>query len=129
MNTTPARSDEHIDPVFDVAVIGAGIVGLAVGRELLLRRPELTVAVFETEQSVATHQSGHNSGVIHSGIYYTPGSLKARLCVEGSRLMYEYCDAHDIRYERCGKLIVATSPAELGPLHDLEVRGQANKVP
>jgi L-2-hydroxyglutarate oxidase len=92
---------------YDVVVVGAGIVGLAVARELLSRRPGLRLAVVDKEPEVARHQTGHNSGVIHGGIYYTPGSLKARLCVEGARLMYEFCDEHAIPYERCGKLVVA----------------------
>ena len=94
-------------PRHDLVVVGAGIVGLAVAREWLLRRPEDSVAVLEREPGPAQHQTGHNSGVVHGGIYYQPGSLKARLCVEGSRLMYEYCEQHDIAHERCGKLIVA----------------------
>ena len=114
---------------YDVAVVGAGIVGLAVARELLLRRPASRVVIFDMEQAVAAHQTGHNSGVIHSGIYYTPGSLKAQLCVEGSKLMYEYCAAHGIPFERCGKLIVATKESELPRLDALEARGVANAVP
>lgn len=115
--------------LYDIAVVGAGIVGLAVAREILLRRPGLRVVIFDREESVAAHQTGHNSGVIHSGIYYTPGSLKARLCVEGSRLMYAYCVEHEIPYERCGKLIVAATEAELPQLDALEARGRANGVP
>ena len=115
--------------LYDIAVVGAGIVGLAVAREILLRRPGLRVVIFDREDSVAAHQTGHNSGVIHSGIYYTPGSLKARLCVEGSRLMYAYCVEHEIPYERCGKLIVAATEAELPQLDALEARGRANGVP
>ena len=115
--------------LYDIAVVGAGIVGLAVAREILLRRPGLRVVIFDREESVAAHQTGHNSGVIHSGIYYTPGSLKARLCVEGSRLMYAYCVEHEIPHERCGKLIVATTESELPQLDALEARGRANGVP
>ena len=113
----------------DIAVIGAGIVGLAVARELRARRPNADLVVLDREGEVAAHQTGHNSGVIHGGIYYTPGSLKARLCVEGSRLMYEYCDQHDIPYERCGKLIVALREDEVPRLDDLQARGIANEVP
>ena len=113
---------------YDVAIIGAGIVGLASARELLRRRPRLRLAVLEKEPAVAQHQSGHNSGVIHSGIYYTPGSLKARLCVAGMREMYAYCEAKGIPTDRCGKVIVATEPAELGRLADLHARGRANGV-
>jgi L-2-hydroxyglutarate oxidase LhgO len=115
--------------VHDVAVIGAGIVGLAVAREIRARYPDMDVVVLEREQTVGAHQTGHNSGVIHSGVYYRPGSLKARLCVEGSALMYGYCDAHGIPYERCGKLIVALRPDELPGLAELERRGNANGVP
>ena len=114
---------------YDLAVVGAGIVGLAVARELLSRRPGSKLIVIDKQASVAYHQTGHNSGVIHSGVYYQPGSLKARLCVEGARLMYEFCDQHDIRYERCGKLIVAVRDDELPRLADLEARGHANGVP
>lgn len=114
---------------FDVVVVGAGIVGLAVAREVLTRRPGSTIAVVEKESAVAAHQTGHNSGVIHGGIYYEPGSLKARLCVEGSALMYEYAQEHGIAHERCGKLIVALESAELPRLDALEQRGIANKVP
>lgn len=114
---------------YDVAVVGAGIVGLAVARELLLRRPDSRLIVIDRHTCVASDQTGHNSGVIHSGVYYKPGSLKARLCVEGARLMYEFCDAEAIPYERCGKLIVAVRDDELPRLAELEVRGHANGVP
>ena len=113
---------------YDVAVVGAGIVGLAVARELLARQPDARLVVIDKEHGVAQHQTGHNSGVIHSGIYYSPGSLKARLCVEGARLMFEYCDENEIPYERCGKLIVALSEEELPGLDELESRGHANGV-
>lgn len=116
-------------PIHDLVVVGAGIVGLAVAREWTARRPDDSVAVLEREDAPARHQTGHNSGVIHGGIYYQPGSLKARLCVEGARSMYAYCEHHGIRHERCGKLIVAVSPDELGRLDDLEARGIANAVP
>ncbi|MGI8947897.1 MAG: L-2-hydroxyglutarate oxidase [Ornithinimicrobium sp.] len=114
---------------YGAIVVGAGIVGLAVARELRRRAPDARIAVIDQAQIVAAHQSGHNSGVIHGGIYYTPGSLKARLCVEGSRLMYDYCDEHGIPHERCGKLIVARHEGELGRLDELERRGRANGVP
>ena len=113
----------------DLVVVGAGIVGLAVAREWLSRRPHDRVTVVEREPAPAMHQTGRNSGVVHGGIYYQPGSLKARLCVEGARLMYEYCDRHAIPYQRCGKLIVALDPEELPRLEDLEARGVANAVP
>jgi L-2-hydroxyglutarate oxidase len=114
---------------FDIAVVGAGIVGLAVARELLHRYPDRSVVVLDRETAVGAHQTGHNSGVIHSGVYYRPGSLKARLCVEGAARMYEYCRQHDIPYERCGKLIVALDDRELPGLDQLEQRGRANGVP
>jgi L-2-hydroxyglutarate oxidase len=114
---------------YDLAVVGAGIVGLAVAREVLRRRPGSRIIVVDKQDSVGRHQTGHNSGVIHSGVYYTPGSLKARLCVQGARLMYEFCDEHGIPYERCGKLIVALREDELGRLDGLETRGHANGVP
>ena len=113
----------------DVVVVGGGIVGLAVARELLARRPATRLAVVERERELGTHQTGHNSGVIHAGVYYLPGSLKARLCVEGAREMYEYCEQRGLPSERCGKVIVATDRSELGRLEELERRGRANGVP
>lgn len=110
-------------------MVGAGIVGLAVAREWRLRRPQDSVTVLEREAGPALHQTGRNSGVVHGGIYYQPGSLKARLCVEGSRLMYEYCEQHAIAHERCGKLIVALEEDEIARLDELEARGVANAVP
>lgn len=115
--------------VQDLVVIGAGIVGLAVAREWTQRYPSDGVTVLEREPGPAQHQTGHNSGVIHGGIYYQPGSLKAKLCVEGARMMYEYCEQHGIAHERCGKLIVAVASDELSRLDDLEARGIANAVP
>ena len=93
------------------------------------RHPQLRLTLLEKESDLATHQTGHNSGVIHSGIYYAPGSLKAALCVRGARALVEFCQAHGIRVERCGKAIVATTPAELPRLETLYRRGQANGVP
>ncbi|MEA2441821.1 MAG: (S)-2-hydroxyglutarate dehydrogenase [Thermoleophilaceae bacterium] len=113
----------------DVAIVGAGIVGLASARELLERHPGLRVAVIEKEDEVGRHQTGHNSGVVHAGIYYPPGSLKARLCTAGARELYEYCERRGIAHERCGKVIVATTPGELPALAELERRGRANGVP
>jgi len=113
----------------DFAVVGAGIVGLALARELIERQPRAKLAVIERESEVAAHQTGHNSGVIHAGIYYKPGSLKARLCVDGARRMYDFCEQYDIAHERCGKVIVATQPSELPGLDELEARGRANGVP
>jgi L-2-hydroxyglutarate oxidase len=114
---------------YDLAVVGAGIVGLAVAREFLRRRPGASLVVIDQQATVGYHQTSHNSGVIHSGVYYKPGSLKARLCVEGARLMYEFCDEHAVRYERCGKLIVAVREDELPGLADLAERGLVNGVP
>jgi L-2-hydroxyglutarate oxidase len=113
----------------DVAVVGAGILGLAAARELALRHPTAKIAVIEREDGVGRHQTGHNSGVVHAGIYYAPGSLKARLCTEGARDLYDYCERRGIAHERCGKLIVATAESELPGLEELERRGRANGVP
>jgi (S)-2-hydroxyglutarate dehydrogenase len=113
----------------DVTIIGAGIVGLASALALKEAHPRLKVTVLEKEPGVAHHQTGHNSGVIHSGVYYRPGSLKARLCVEGVRLMTGFCEAHGVPYERCGKVIVATREAELARLEALYARGLENGVP
>lgn len=113
----------------DVVVVGAGIVGLATARELSLRHDGIRVAVLEREAETGTHQTGRSSGVIHAGIYYVPGSLKARLCVEGARELYAFCDEREIPTERGGKLIVATSLDELPRLDELERRGVENEVP
>jgi 2-hydroxyglutarate dehydrogenase len=110
-------------------VVGAGILGAAVARELLNRRPGARVCVLESEDRPGRHQTGHSSGVVHAGIYYEPGSLKARLCVEGARALYDYCDERGVRDERSGKLVVAASEAEIARLDELERRGLANGVP
>jgi 2-hydroxyglutarate dehydrogenase len=112
----------------DVAVVGAGIVGLAVARELALRHDGMRIAVLEREPRIAAHQTSHSSGVIHAGIYYRPGSLKARLCVAGAAELYAYCEERGISARRTGKLIVATEPAELGRLDELQRRGTENGV-
>ena len=114
--------------VYDIAVVGGGIVGLATSRELLHRYPRLKLANIEKEAEYNKHQTGHNSGVIHSGIYYKPGSLKARLCVEGNALARAYCDAKAIPYKMVGKLIVATEEAELVRLQELYERGRQNGI-
>jgi (S)-2-hydroxyglutarate dehydrogenase len=114
---------------YDLAIVGAGIIGLATARELLSRRPGLRVAVVDRADEVGTGQTGNNSGVIHAGIYYKPGSLKAKLCVEGAARMYAFCEERGIAVERCGKVIVALDESELGRLDELERRGQANGVP
>ncbi len=110
-------------------VVGAGIVGLATAREISRRRPDASVTVVEKEHSVAAHQTSHNSGVVHAGLYYRPGSLKARLCVQGRRLLEEFCAEHGIRYERCGKVVVARTPGEIPALRTVEARATANGVP
>ena len=113
----------------DLVVVGGGILGLAVARELTRRRPALDAVVLEAGPAVAGGQTGANSGVIHAGIYYMPGSLKARLCVEGAREMYEFCSEQGIRFDRCGKVIVARDSSELPALDELERRGRENEVP
>lgn len=112
----------------DLTIIGAGIVGLATARALLLQHPQLRLAILEKEPAIARHQTGRNSGVIHSGLYYTPGSLKARLCVEGAAALTRFCDERGIPYRRCGKLVIATSADEIPRLHELHRRGLANGV-
>ena len=112
--------------VFDFVVVGGGIVGLSTARALLGRHPGARLAVVEKEGGWARHQTGHNSGVIHSGIYYKPGSLKARFCIEGARALVEFCQERSIDYEICGKVIVATEPAELRLLDNLHERGLQN---
>jgi (S)-2-hydroxyglutarate dehydrogenase len=113
----------------DTLVVGAGILGLAVARELLVRRPAERVLVVEREATVSAHQSSHNSGVVHGGIYYAPGSLKARLCVEGAARLHAYCEANAIPIRRIGKLIVALTLDELPALDELERRARVNGVP
>jgi (S)-2-hydroxyglutarate dehydrogenase len=112
----------------DIVVVGAGIVGLAVARELLARRPDRSVSVLERETVTGFHQTGHNSGVVHAGIYYAPGSLKARLCTQGAPELLAYCEQRGIPARRDGKLIVALSPGEVPRLDELERRGRANGV-
>ncbi len=106
-----------------VVIVGGGIVGIATAMALAGRAG---VLVLEAESVLAGHQTGHNSGVIHSGLYYAPGSLKARLCTEGRELLYRFCEAHGVPFERCGKVVVATQPHQLSRLEALEVRGRAN---
>jgi (S)-2-hydroxyglutarate dehydrogenase len=110
----------------DVAVVGAGILGLATARRLLSDAPGLRIAVFEKEPRIASHQTGHNSGVVHSGIYYTPGSLKARFCHEGRLALEQLIAERQLPYERCGKVVVALSESELPRLAELKRRALAN---
>jgi L-2-hydroxyglutarate oxidase len=119
--TSSARED------WDVAVIGGGIVGLATARELAVER-RLEVVVLEAERDIATHQTGRNSGVIHSGLYYRPGSEKAMLCAAGREALYDYCDRKGIPTRRCGKVVVATTSREVESLEALERRGRANGI-
>lgn len=111
-------------PRFDVVVVGGGIVGLATA--MALTEGGRSVVVLEKESRLAAHQTGHNSGVIHSGLYYAPGSLKARTCTAGRDALYEFCERHDIAHERCGKVVVATEADEVPRLDELERRGRAN---
>ena len=116
-------------PSYDIAIIGGGIIGLATALQLSMRHPEQRTVVLEKEPALAAHQTGHNSGVIHSGIYYRPGSLKARNCVEGGRALMDFCDENGVEYQLCGKVIVATNERELAALDELHRRGTANGVP
>ena len=114
------------DSRYNIVVIGGGVVGLGVAIEITRRFPHLRLLVLEKEDRVARHQSGHNSGVIHSGVYYKPGSLKARLCVSGAAAMVEFCREHGIAHDVCGKVVVATRADELPRLEELRRRGEAN---
>jgi (S)-2-hydroxyglutarate dehydrogenase len=114
---------------FDVVVVGGGILGLATSRAIAEARPDLRIAILEKEAELATHQTGHNSGVLHAGLYYAPGSLKARLCREGKALMEAFAEAHDIPFERCGKLVVALDESEMNRFRSLQERAVANGVP
>jgi L-2-hydroxyglutarate oxidase len=111
-----------------IVVVGGGIVGLATARQLAIERPDAQVTVLEKELQVARHQTGHNSGVIHSGIYYTPGSLKAQLCRRGAELLKEFCQQHEIAYDNVGKLVVALDGSELDRLAEIHRRALANGV-
>jgi len=114
--------------MYDYVIVGGGIVGLSTGYNLMQKYPQAKLAVVEKESSLAFHQTGHNSGVIHSGIYYKPGSLKARFSKEGGNLLRAFCDKHEIPYEMCGKVIVATEPEELPLLENLYKRGLQNEL-
>ncbi|SVB35835.1 uncharacterized protein METZ01_LOCUS188689, partial [marine metagenome] len=110
----------------DFLVVGAGILGLSTARELQYRHPGSRVRVLEKENRPAFHQTGHNSGVIHAGVYYTPGSLKAQFCFEGNRAIKAFCREHDIAFDECGKLLVATSAVELERMQALIERSRQN---
>lgn len=112
-----------------LGIIGAGIVGLALARELQARHPGAHLTVLDKEPRVGAHQTGHNSGVVHAGVYYRPGSLKARLCTDGRLRLKHFCEEHDLAYHECGKVIVATEERELAALEELHRRGRANGVP
>ncbi|MQG78172.1 MAG: L-2-hydroxyglutarate oxidase [SAR202 cluster bacterium] len=113
---------------YDIVIIGGGILGLSTAMQLLERSPQWRVAVVEKEEELATHQTGHNSGVMHSGIYYRPGSRKAQFCVAGLNNMIKFCEENEIEFQQCGKVIVALHESELGRLQDLYERGTANGV-
>lgn len=115
-----------VESRYNVIIVGGGIVGLAVGLEITQRFPRLRLLLLEKEHRVGRHQSGHNSGVIHSGVYYKPGSLKAKLCVTGAAAMVEFCREHGIPHQVCGKVIVATHEEEFPRLEELRRRGDAN---
>jgi (S)-2-hydroxyglutarate dehydrogenase len=119
----PARNE------VDLAVVGGGILGLATARELTHRLSDASVVVLEREHELARHQTGHNSGVVHAGLYYTPGSLKATLCRTGVGLLREFCETHAIAYDEIGKVLVALDDVEAGRLGDIETRARANGVP
>jgi len=104
---------------YDIVIIGGGILGLSTAMQLLERSPQWRVAVVEKEEELATHQTGHNSGVMHSGIYYRPGSHKAQFCVAGLNNMVKFCEENEIEFQQCGKVIVALHESELGRLQDL----------
>jgi L-2-hydroxyglutarate oxidase LhgO len=112
-----------------VGIVGAGIVGLAIARRLAELRPDARITVVDKEPEVATHQTGHNSGVVHAGLYYAPGSLKARLCTRGRGLLRDFCADHGLAYDECGKLVVARTDEELPALAEIERRASANGVP
>jgi L-2-hydroxyglutarate oxidase len=113
-------------PKYDVIIIGAGLVGLATGLRLLQKKPRWKIALVEKEGDIAQHQSSHNSGVIHSGVYYTPGSLKAQNCIRGYRQLVDFCRKYEVDHEICGKVIVATRPKEIPPLEQVFENGKAN---
>jgi len=114
-----------VNHLFDIAIIGGGIIGTATALKLLEQK-EYSILILEAENELAAHQTGNNSGVIHSGLYYKPGSLKALNCASGREMMYQFCEQHNIKYDQCGKIVVATSESEIPALNLLEERGKAN---
>lgn len=111
---------------YDFIIVGGGIIGTSVAMQLIKKYPNTKIALLEKEDSLAKHQTGHNSGVIHAGVYYTPGSLKAKFCFEGNKATKEFCDENDIKYELCGKLLVATTPLEMERMQNLWERTKEN---
>ncbi len=112
----------------DYIVLGGGIIGVSTALSLITKNPDKRILLVEKEKSFGEHQTGHNSGVLHAGVYYQPGSLKAKFCKEGIKETVEFCKLHNIPYEQCGKLIVATSEGELLRMHDLHQRCQENEI-
>ena len=115
-----------MDRSSDLAIIGGGIVGCATALSIVTRNPGIKITLFEKESHLAGHQTGHNSGVIHAGLYYRPGSLKATTCCTGREALYRFCIEHGIPHQRCGKVVVAVDESELPALEELERRGRAN---
>jgi len=120
---------QYVKKSYDVLVVGGGIIGFATARALLTRNKNLQVALVEKENRPSVHQSGHNSGVIHAGIYYKPGTMKAKMCIEGLYKTYEYCAKNNIPHKKCGKLIIATKKSQINNLNDLYERGLENGTP
>jgi len=118
--------EQNVD--FEIVVIGGGIVGLASAYKISLSHPDIRIAVLEKEERIAAHQTGHNSGVIHSGLYYTPGSAKAKTCTKGRKELVDFAKKHKIPYEICGKIIVATQKKELVHLERVFHNGQENGI-
>ena len=112
-----------------VAVVGGGIIGVAVARRVLQVEPDAAVTLYEKEPALAQHQTGHNSGVVHAGLYYSPGSLKAELCRRGGSMVAAFCAERQLRYDECGKVVVALDAGELAGLDEIERRSRANAVP
>jgi L-2-hydroxyglutarate oxidase len=115
----------HLNKAYDITIIGGGIVGTATALSILNEK-KLNLLLLEAESSLAAHQTGNNSGVIHSGLYYKPGSLKAKNCTTGRDMMYAFCEAYNLPYDKCGKIVIATSKEEIPALNMLEERGKAN---